>query len=123
MLSSDDDKIATTIRRSPSLMRDLSQFALARHGWGDTDGGFGVTYSTDLDEYDRDVDNLNIPNGCVHIYGFWGHPDGYEVLISEGDYVDHLVRVLTADGVECDVAALESLRQSLPPVAEPKSAI
>jgi hypothetical protein len=52
----------------------LASFALARHGYGDTDGGFGVIYPTDFDEYERDVLDEVVTPGSVRIYGYWGHP-------------------------------------------------
>jgi hypothetical protein len=47
--------------RAWSRLPDLASFAVARHGFGDTDGGFGVTYPGDLDEYDRAVEGVTIP--------------------------------------------------------------
>ena len=109
-------QIEQTIQRSPSLIGKLSGYALARHGWGDSDGGFGVTYSTDLDEYDRHVDGIEIPNGHVLLYGFGGPPDGYEFVISEAEYIASLLRILSQDIVGSDAAVLKSLQQSLEPI-------
>ena len=39
-----------------SRLTDLAEFTAQRHGYGNTDGGFDVTYPGDLDEYDREVD-------------------------------------------------------------------
>ena len=41
----------------------LVQFALARHGFGDTNGGFGITYPGDLDDHERMVEGRVIPEG------------------------------------------------------------
>ena len=92
---------------------NLVQYALARHGWGDTDGGFGTTYSTDLDDYDRHVDGVSIADGHVHLYGFWGLPDGYEFQISESDYIFHLIRFVRDTNASLDLSSLESLQLEL----------
>ena len=115
--------IESTIRRSPSLMRELGGHALARHGWGDSDGGFGVTYPSDLDEWDRVVEKVEIPDGFVELYGLWGPPDGYRFVIRESSYLEHLVRVLVADDISCDVDALNRLRQTLPDSGEADSTV
>jgi hypothetical protein len=62
-----------------SRLPELAEFAARRHGFGDSDGGFGVTYSGDLDDFDR-ANGEFIPEGFVQVYGFWGPPDGYEML-------------------------------------------
>ena len=73
----------------------LVQFAEQRHGWGDSNGGFGVTYPGDLDEYDKEVEKINIPDGYIEIYGFWGAKEGgYELVVKEYDYLDKLLQVL-----------------------------
>ncbi len=90
--------VRTSISRWPRLS-ELAEFAVRRHGYGDTDGGFGVTYPADLDEYDRMELRQHIPSGKVMIYGFWGLPDGYEVLIEEAVYLATLAAVLTEQGL------------------------
>jgi hypothetical protein len=77
---------ATAVRdaiRHWSSLPDLALFAARRHGFMNTDGGFGILYPGDLDEYDRAVDGVNIPEGFVQVCGFWGPPDGYELLVPE----------------------------------------
>ena len=106
-------QVEQTIRRSPSLMRQLGGYALSRHGWGDSDGGFGVNYPTDLDEYDRQVDGVEIPSGYVLVYGFWGPPDGYEFLITEAEYISDLLLVLPSHFLGSNETALRSLLESL----------
>jgi hypothetical protein len=91
-----------------SRLLELAQFAVRRHGFGDSDGGFGVTYSGDLDEYDR-VQGAEIPEGFVKVYGFWGPPDGYEVLVSESVYLNTLAGVLSAAGYPAEAARVRSL--------------
>jgi hypothetical protein len=92
----------------------LVQHALARHGWGDTDGGFGTTYSTDLDDHDRNVDGVSITDGHIQLYGCWGLPDGYEFEISESCYISQLIRYVRNADPSFDLSHLESLRLELP---------
>ena len=47
----------------------LARFAADRHGFGDSDGGFGITYPSDLDEHDRQVEGVTIPEDHVLAYG------------------------------------------------------
>ena len=96
--------------RAWSRLSDLASFAVARHGFGDTDGGFGVTYPGDLDEYDRAVEGVNIPDGFVEVYGHWGPPGGYSLLIRESTYLEILAGVLVAKGLHSEAARVEALR-------------
>lgn len=84
-----------------------------RRDWGDTDGGFGTTYSTDLDDYDRHVDGVSIADVHVQLYGFWGLPDGYKFQNSESDYILHVIRYVRDVDATRDVSSLESLRLEL----------
>jgi hypothetical protein len=94
-----------------SRLTDLAEFAAQRHGFADTDGGFGVTYPGDLDEHDRVVDGIHIPEGFVQVYGFWGAPDGYEVQVRELVYLDTLARVLSAEGHSAEAAQVQLLAE------------
>jgi hypothetical protein len=78
----------------------LARFAVARHGFGDSDGGFGITYPSDLDEHDREVEGVKIPEGHVLAYGFWGDAtSGYEVVVPESLYRNVLAEVLDCMGL------------------------
>ena len=88
---------------------DLAGFAIKAHGFGDSNGGFGVTYPGDLDEYEREVKGESIPTGMVQIYGYWGPPSGYEVLVSEVLYLTTLVRTLRKQGHSNEAALVETL--------------
>jgi hypothetical protein len=90
-------------------LAELACFAVQRRGFGDTDGGFGVTYPEDLDEYDREAEVRAIPPGFVGVYGFWGPPDGYEVVVSESRYLSVLAEVLDAEGRSTDADRVRSL--------------
>lgn len=79
-----------------SRLPELAQFAARRHGFGDSDGGFGVTDPDDLDEHDR-ASGDHIPTGFVRACGFRGPPDGCEVLVPEPVYLDTLAALLVDD--------------------------
>lgn len=86
-----------------SRLEDLAAFAAERHGFGDSNGGFGITYPTDLDEYDREVDKIAIPDGHVLAYGFWGESGsygGYDVLVPEALYLSVLAGELSRSGFD-----------------------
>lgn len=73
----------------------LREFARARHGWGDSDGGNGVTYPSDLDEYDKVTLDEPISDGQVQIYALWGpEKGGFEDTILEVDYLAELEKQL-----------------------------
>jgi hypothetical protein len=84
----------------------LVRFALDRHGFSDSDSGFGITYPGDLDEYARIVENRTITDGFVLAHGFWGPPDGYEVLVPEWLYRDVLAEVLECMGMWREAASV-----------------
>ena len=90
-------------------MTELAEFAAHRHGYGNTDGGFVITYPGDLDDYDRAVDGIRIPEGFIRVYGFWGPPAGYEVLVSEFEYLNTLAAVLSAAGHLAEAARVRLL--------------
>jgi len=94
MESDQAGQIAEVIRHWHCLS-DLAAFAAKRHGFGDSNGGFGVIYPDDLDEYDREVEGARIPDGHVEVYGFWGaSKGGYEFVVEEATYLTVLERVL-----------------------------
>jgi hypothetical protein len=87
----------------------LVSCAIARHGYKNSDGGFGIIYPIDLDDEDRE----DIAAGNVNIYGFWGFPDGDEFEISELLYLEVLGAFLRAHGRSEDAATVENLRLAL----------
>lgn len=91
-------------------LTDLAGFAVAGHGYGDSNGGFGVTYPGDLDDFDR-ASGKSIPDGFVLVYAFWGPPDGYEVLVPEAVYLGQLASVLSTAGHTAEVEQVRSLAE------------
>ena len=88
----------------------LARFAADRHGFGDTDGGFGVTYPSDVDEGERGADGTAIPDGHVLVYGFWADDaGGYDVLVPERLYLRILAEELDRLGLSREAAAVRSL--------------
>lgn len=92
-----------------SRLAELPDFAAKRHGFGNSDGGFGVTYPGDLDEYDRVTDSVQIPNGFVHVYGFWGLPNGYQLLVPESVYLTILSEMLANEGHSAEADRVRAL--------------
>jgi hypothetical protein len=73
----------------------LAECAERCHGYGNSDGGFGVIYPDDVDEYMAEVEEVHIPEGMVLLYGFaHAFPPGYEVLVQEKIYLENLRSVL-----------------------------
>lgn len=93
-----------------SRLPELAGFAALRHGFGDSDGGFGVVYPGDLDEFDRTA-GAHVPEGFVQVYGVWGPPDGYEVLVPESLYLTTLAEMLSAAGHTSEANRVRSLIQ------------
>ena len=88
---------------------ELAAFAEKGHGYGNSDSGFGVVYPDDLDEYDRVVEKIAIPEGAVRIYGYWGPPDGYEFIVSLRNYMEVLSHVLRANGLDEEALVVQRM--------------
>ncbi len=84
----------------------LVEFARNRHGFGNSDVGFGVIYPSDLDEFE---DEDCIPEGSVQIYGSWGPPEGYETLIKETEYLRVLAEVLREHDLQAETKEVHRL--------------
>ena len=94
--------------RSWSRAADLSGFAAARHGYGNSDGGFGVTYPSDMDADELEASGLE--DGMVMVYAFFGPPDGSELAVPESEYLDCLAAFLDAHALAADAARVRALR-------------
>lgn len=91
-------------------LSDLARFAEQSHGYGDSNGGFGITYPGDLDDFDR-ANGEYIPDGFLRVYGLWGSPAGYELLVSEVVYLGQLASVLLASGHTAEAERVWSLAE------------
>jgi hypothetical protein len=63
-------------------------FAIEGHGFGGLDGYYGLTYPGDLDDYEIEIEKINIPFGKVEI-AFWNGPDDV-ILVDEIWYLKKL---------------------------------
>ena len=71
-------------------MPQLAEFAAVRQGFCNSDGGHGLQYPEDLDEYEREVEKIAIPDGHVLLFGRKNFPNesaGFEFKISETLYL------------------------------------
>ena len=84
--------------------------AVRRRGYSNSDGGFGVQYPDDLDEYEK-ANGSDIPAGCVRVYTFFGPPAGGEFTIQESLYLEVLELWLFMRGVKHD--AIKALRETM----------
>lgn len=71
---------------------ELVLFANERHGFGGDDGGYGITYPSDLDAYERVVEKKFIPEGSVEIY--CGAYTDEDIIITEQRYLLTLKKYL-----------------------------
>jgi hypothetical protein len=93
-----------------SRLPELARFAQLRHGYENSDGGFGVTYPDDLDEFQRQVEGVQIPYGSLLVYGFANAPPyGYELLLREHYYLTVLADILSEAGHANEAATVRSL--------------
>jgi hypothetical protein len=80
-------------------LAELAGFAELLHGFGNSDGGFGIAYPEDLDEYDIHV-GMTIPEGMIEVYAYTSaDPPGYEMLVAESRYLRVLADVLREHGL------------------------
>ena len=97
---------ALTAIRHWSDKPSLVQFALERHGYYAGDGGFGITYPGDLDEYEREIEVRHIPDGFVLACGFGGPPEGHQDPVPEWLYRDVLAEVLECLGMSREASSV-----------------
>lgn len=98
-------------------LSQLADFAALRHGYGNSNGGFGVTYPGDLDEYDVQVEGIHIQVGSLLVYGFAiALPPGWEVVVDEGVYLHVLLSILLEHGLASEAARVELLLNARGPL-------
>ena len=78
---------------------DLVKYAQEKRGYGGDDGYYGVTYPSDLDEYQKQVEGEFIPEGYVEV-SYWDG-DFQSIQIKEAEYLSalraHLVSIKRDD--------------------------
>ncbi len=88
-------------------LAQLAECAVRRHGFGNSDVGFGVIYPGDLD--DDEAEAAPIPPGFVQIYGFWG--EAFEFVIEEGAYLAVLAKTLRENGMVAEAERVGTIAQ------------
>jgi len=101
----DDDELVRIAIRGWDP-RDLATFAYERHGYQNTDIGCGITYPGDLDDYDREVDHIFIPEGFVRAGADWS---AHEADVPERTYLQILAEELEALGLTNDATRVRAL--------------
>ena len=103
--------IATLMERVIRVLpRDrLVEYAVARHGFENSDIGCGVMYR----ELGDDPQTAHIPPGHVEIYVGGGAPQGFEAIVTEDDYIAILAATLRAQGEGEAARRVEAFRTQL----------
>jgi len=90
---------------------ELVEYAVKRHGYRGDDGYYGVTYPTDLDEYEIVVERRRIEEGNVEI-AYWDG-DFQAVQVSEAAYLEALEANLQSKGHPTLAVTVRSLVTAL----------
>ncbi|WP_125231950.1 hypothetical protein [Leptospira adleri] len=85
----------------------LTEYAILRHGYGNTDSMSGVVYPTDLDEFDRLTEY--IPEHNVKVYAWYGESTGPDYVIPENQYLSLLREYLLLHREHDHAIRIESL--------------
>jgi hypothetical protein len=97
---------------------ELVDFAEKRHGFGNSDGGFGAIYPDDVDGYMAEVEGVHVPEGAVLLYGSaFAIPPGYEILIDEAVYLRNLVDVLRENRLTAEALRVTVLLNTIAPTS------
>jgi hypothetical protein len=95
-------------------MPQLAEFAAVRQSFCNSNGGHGLTYPEDLDEYEREVEKIAIPDGHVWLFGRMNFPDkseGFEFKISETLYLTILSQMLSKSQFHREAEAVRQLAE------------
>ena len=95
--------VVSAVRSWPRLA-ELATFAQARHGFGNTDVGHGVTYPDEAEHGEAEI-----PEGHVLVYLGWGAPDGVEYVVEEAHYLAVVAAVLDARGMTGEAGRVQAL--------------
>jgi hypothetical protein len=90
-------KAAVDAMRHWHNIEDLPRFANDRHGYGDSDGYFGITYPSDLDEFDISQGE-SIAEGHVVASASYGDPHAKAFSLPESEYIQLLGQYLELSG-------------------------
>jgi hypothetical protein len=95
-------------------MPQLAEFAAVRQGFCNSDGGHGLQYPEDLDEYEREIEKTAIPDGHVLLFGRKNFPNksaGFEFEISETLYLTILSQMLSNSQFHREAEAVRQLAE------------
>jgi hypothetical protein len=99
-----------------SNLAQLVDFAEQRHGFGNSNGGFGAIYPDDVDGYMAEVEGIHVPDGAVLLYGYaFAMPPGYEILVEESVYLRNLMEVLREHGLTAEAKRVTVLLNTVTP--------
>ena len=97
-----------------SDLTELVGFAEQRHGFGNSNGGFGAIYPGDVDGYMAEVEGVHVPDGWVLLYGYaFAIPPGYELLVEEPVYLRSLLDLLQEHGLTSEAERITLLLNML----------
>jgi len=100
------NKLFSAMRGAGPKPEELVAYARERHGYG-LDEHYGVTCASDVDDYERETEGVDIPDGFIRI-DYWDN--GPETLqIPEARYVEALQEHLTSTGAMSLVAQLKDI--------------
>ncbi|MBV9858820.1 MAG: hypothetical protein JO038_01765 [Alphaproteobacteria bacterium] len=89
-----------------SRLSELAEFAQARHGYENSDVGYGAIYPADLQPDDEPM-----PEGSIILYGGFG--EYFEFCISETSYLDILAEVFRRNGLQSAAEEMIELSRRL----------
>jgi hypothetical protein len=93
-----------------SDLRQLAYFALARHGFCNSNNGTGMNFPEDLDPYRTEVEGVQIPIGFVLIFVLTDpEPGGYETLVPEHLYFSVLADILAESNFRAEATKIREL--------------
>jgi hypothetical protein len=97
-------------------MPQLAQFAAVRQGFCNSDGGHGLQYPEDLDDYEGEVEKTAIPDGYVLLFGrknFTNKSAGFEFKIAETLYLGILSQMLSQSQFHREAEAVRQLAEAV----------
>lgn len=96
-----------------SDLRELADFALRRHGFCNSNNGTGMNFPEDLDQYQIEVEGIQIPLGFVLLFVLtYPEPGGSEILVPEYLYLSVLADALAESNYRTEATMVRELASS-----------